>query len=71
VPQYGKLKVNTERSGEAREIIQFFSALENAYNKLYSLDFISSNADDYRRCYRDFSPCRFTPNLGLLLDVEG
>lgn len=71
MPQYGKLKISTERGGEVREIIQFLSALENAYNNLYALDFISSNADDYRRRYRDFFPYRFTPNLGLPLDVEG
>lgn len=65
--QYGRLKINTERGGEVREIIQFLSALENAYNNLYALDFISSNPNDYHRPYRDF----FTPHLGLPLDVEG
>jgi hypothetical protein len=71
VPQYGRLKINTERGGEVREVIQFLSALEDAYNNLYALDFISSNAGDYRRRYRDFSPYSYTPHLGLPLDVEG
>ncbi len=39
-----KLRVNTEKLGDIRNIIQYLQVLEKAYNHLYAFDFIITDA---------------------------
>lgn len=39
-----RLRINTEKLGDIREIIRYLQVLEQAYNHLYVLDFIIQDA---------------------------
>ncbi|PEN05045.1 hypothetical protein CRI93_14115 [Longimonas halophila] len=47
--QYGRLRIEARRGAKVKEIAEFLTALEEAYNNLYVIEFYISNREDLFR----------------------
>jgi hypothetical protein len=71
---YTKLRIEARSGGKVREVAEFLSALENAYNNLYAIDFFVSSLEDLDRKRRYLRhpqyPIPFERIEGLILPED-